>query len=91
MKGIFSPAAVALMACGIWTIALGTSAIWNLKNAEERIMESAYAEVRTARDRDMAVRRWVLKHTGVYVVVSDKVTPNRFLSHVPDRDIEAAD
>ena len=54
-------------------------------------MESAYAEVRTARDRDMAVRRWVLKHTGVYVVVSDKVTPNRFLSHVPDRDIEAAD
>ena len=91
MKGLFSPAALALIACGIWSIALGTSTIWNLKNAEQRIMESAYAEVRTARDRDMAVRRWVLKHTGVYVVESDKVSPNKFLSHVPDRDIQAED
>ena len=71
----------------IWTVVLSGSLIWNLKNSEQQAMDMAYAEARAVRDKDMAFRRWGLRHAGVYITVTEKEQPSPFLSHVPERDI----
>ena len=70
-----------------WTLALTGSLVWNLKNSERQTMEMAYAEARAVRDKDMAFRRWGLRHAGVYVSVTEKEQPSPFLSHIPERDV----
>ncbi|MDP1526471.1 MAG: EAL domain-containing protein [Rhodocyclaceae bacterium] len=78
---------LAALAALVWTLALASSLIWNLKNSERQTMEMAYAEARAVRDKDMAFRRWGLRHAGVYVTVTEKEQPSPFLSHVPERDV----
>lgn len=70
----------------VWTLALAGSLAWNLKNNERQAMEMAYAEARAVRDKDMAFRRWGLRHAGVYIAVTEKEQPSPFLSHIPERD-----
>ena len=97
-NGVMSPAAtpraaptmalkLAALAALAWTLALAGSLIWNLKNSERQTMEMAYAEARAVRDKDMAFRRWGLRHAGVYVTVTEKEQPSPFLAHVPERDV----
>ena len=78
---------LAALAALAWTLALAGSLIWNLKNSERQTMEMAYAEARAVRDKDMAFRRWGLRHAGVYVTVTEKEQPSPFLAHVPERDV----
>lgn len=75
----------------LWTFAVGSSLFWNLTQGKKQVMDMAYAEARAVRDKDMAFRRWGLKHQGVYVWVTDKEPPSPFLAQVPDRDIETVD
>lgn len=79
------------LAAAVWTAALGGSLVWNLKNSERQTMEMAYAEARAVRDKDMAFRRWGLRHSGVYVPITDREAPSPYLAHLPDRDLETTD
>ncbi len=38
-------------------------------------------------NKDQASRLWAASHGGVYVPVTEKLTPNPYLAHVPARDI----
>ncbi|GAB1393935.1 hypothetical protein MASR1M60_20990 [Rhodocyclaceae bacterium] len=78
---------LAALAALAWTLALAGSLVWNLRNSERQTMEMAYAEARAVRDKDMAFRRWGLRHSGVYVAVTEKEQPSPFLSHIPERDV----
>jgi hypothetical protein len=85
------PLVLVLGTIALWTLALAVSLIWNLKNAERQTMDMAYAEAGAVRDKDMAFRRWAMRHGGVYVPATGKEAPSPHLSHVPRRDLQTTD
>lgn len=74
-----------------WTLALAGSLVWNIQNSERFVMDTAYAEARAVRAKDMVFRRWGLRHGGVYVRVTDKEQPSPTLANVPGRDVVTTD
>ena len=82
---------LAVLTAVLWTAAVAGSLVWNLHSNERQSMDIAYAEATAIRDKDMAFRRWGLKHSGVYVPATEKEPPSPFLAHIPDRDIKTAD
>lgn len=74
-----------------WSTSLALSLFWNLHNAERQMLDLAYTEGRAAREKDMAFRRWGMRHAGVYVPVTASEPPSPFLAHLPDRDVTTAD
>jgi len=85
------PLVLVLATVALWTLALAVSLFWNLKNAERQTLDMAYAEAGAVRDKDMAFRRWAMRHGGVYVPATDKEAPSPHLSHVPRRDLHTTD
>ncbi|MEW5783308.1 MAG: EAL domain-containing protein [Pseudomonadota bacterium] len=75
----------------VWTLLVGVSLGWNIYRSRSEAMAMAYAEARAVRDKDMAFRRWGLKHSGVYVPVTEKEQPSPSLAHLPDRDLVTTD
>lgn len=53
------------------------------------IIELAEVEARTIFHKDVACCKWATMHGGVYVPVTDKTQPNRYLAHISERDIIA--
>ncbi len=82
---------LAVLTAILWTAAVAGSLVWNLHSNERHSMAMAYAEVTAIRDKDMAFRRWGLKHSGVYVPATEKEPPSSFLAHIPDRDLTTTD
>ncbi len=74
----------------VWTIVVGVSLLWNLKQAENTALEAARIQARTAFEKDIVYRRWNAGHGGVYVPISTMTPPNPYLE-VPDRDIPGPD
>jgi signal transduction histidine kinase/ActR/RegA family two-component response regulator len=72
---------------GIWTLALGTSLAWNLRQEEKQLLDLAYAEARANYNKDITFRRWGNSHGGVYVPVTPNQQSVTFLGHVPGRDV----
>lgn len=75
----------------LWTAVLVLSLVWNLQRSERQTMDMAFAEAHAVRDKDMAFRRWGLKHQGVYVQVTESIEPSPYLNHVPDRDVRTVE
>ncbi len=81
------PAAVVALA---WTLLIGASFAINryqhTNDAEThaRLVASAYI------DKDLAVRRWITEHGGVYVPPTSHTPPNPYLD-VPERDVKTID
>lgn len=50
------------------------------------IKNLAIAKAKTSVDKDMAYRSWVASHGGVYVPVTQRTPPNKYLSHIKERD-----
>lgn len=75
----------------LWTLIVAASLYWGLRSHERQTLEMAYAEARAVRDKDMAFRRWALKHSGVYVRVTPEAQPSPLLSHIPERDVVTTD
>ncbi|MDX9995221.1 MAG: EAL domain-containing protein [Rhodocyclaceae bacterium] len=82
---------LAVLTALLWSAAVVGSLVWNLHSNERQSMAMAYAEATAVRDKDMAFRRWGLKHSGVYVPATEDEPPTPFLEHVRDRDILTAD
>ena len=89
--GFALPPLLVMAALVSWTLALGGSLFWNLKNDERALLDTAYAEAGAIRDKDMAFRRWAMRHSGVYVPVTEKEQPSPHMAHVPRRDVRTAD
>ncbi|MCX7897601.1 MAG: EAL domain-containing protein [Rhodocyclaceae bacterium] len=87
----FSPSLAIAATWGVaffWSCLLAFSYLWNFERTKEETLRMAYAEARAVRDKDMAFRRWGLKHQGVYVPVTEKEGPSPYLRHVPRYVIE---
>ncbi|MEW6678251.1 MAG: response regulator [Pseudomonadota bacterium] len=72
---------------GIWTLALGISLAWNIRQEERQLMDLAFAEARANYNKDITFRRWGNSHGGVYVPVTPTQQSVPFLSHVDGRDV----
>jgi len=49
----------------------------------------AVQKAETSVNKDIAYRRWVASHGGVYVPVDKRTQPNKYLSQIKDRDFRA--
>lgn len=74
-----------LVAC--WTLLIGASWYWNVQAKQKMFHKIALAEARAVIKRDELYRRWASAHGGVYAPTTPQSPPNRYLSHVPERDI----
>ncbi len=72
-----------------WTAVFLLSIVWNLHEAKTREWEHARVRAREAYQKDVAYRKWNAEKGGVYVLVTDKVKPNPFLT-VSERDVTTA-
>lgn len=70
-----------------WTLLIGVSLAWNIRQINSSIHELALAEAKGAYNKDLAYRRWASSYGGVYVPASDLYPPNSFLTELEDRDI----
>lgn len=71
----------------IWTLLLGYSIKKDISAVKQETISLAKREAITTFNKDQSVRLWGTQHGGVYVPISEKTTPNKYLSHIPDRDI----
>jgi len=71
-----------------WTLIVVGLAMSDALHIDRAVREMAISEARAHFNKDQAFRFWASSHGGVYVPVSDQVTPNPFLSHLPERDIQ---
>lgn len=83
-RRVFLPIVLTIL---VWTLILAGSLTWNFHSSQQQTMEMAYAEASAIRDKDMAFRRWALRHSGVYVPVTKQAQPSATLAHIPDRDV----
>lgn len=84
-------AAVTWLVALAWTMVVGGSLVWTLRNDERETMDTAYAEARANLNKDITLRRWASDHGGVYVPITDKQQSIPWLSHVPGRDVTTTD
>ena len=66
---------------------LSASLVWNIYNEVQHAKDTALSHARNSYTKDMMFRQWVSDHGGVYVEPSEGTPPNKYLSHIKDRDI----
>ncbi|MFH0822194.1 MAG: diguanylate cyclase [Pseudomonadota bacterium] len=72
-----------LFAC--YTLLVAGSTAWNVKEVGDKTLEMARIQGRTAIQKDLIYRQWNTDQDKVYVPVSERRRPNRYLQ-VPGRD-----
>lgn len=73
---------------GTWTTLVLIAALFYHHIHSQEIIELAKNTAKTALNKDLATRVWIISHGGVYVPIDDKTPPSPWLSHVPERDIQ---
>ncbi|MCP4115344.1 MAG: response regulator [Desulfobacteraceae bacterium] len=71
----------------LWTIVLVASLAWNISLVNRNTLEEVCIQARSAFEKDVMYRRWNAIYGEIYAPVSDKVQPNPYLSHMPEREI----
>jgi len=66
---------------------LASSLTWNIQEEKKTTYELAKVEAKGNHNKDLSFRRWAATHGGVYIPITEKITPNKYLNFVPDRDI----
>jgi diguanylate cyclase (GGDEF)-like protein/PAS domain S-box-containing protein len=74
-----------LIAVG-WSLLIGGAAALNYQTHEWDAFQVARSVANAYLDKDLAVRRWIAGHGGVYVPPSERTPPNEWLT-VPERDV----
>ena len=69
-----------------WSVLIGVSLAWNLRQEANETLGMAVATARTNINKDITFRKWVASHGGVYVPPTKDTPPNPYLK-VPDRDV----
>lgn len=70
-----------------WSMIVLASLWWRLDVQHDTFEEALHTEAEAMHSMDMQYRQWIIDNGGVYVPVSDKIQPNPWLSHVPERDV----
>ncbi len=69
-----------------WLLLVLASCLWQHSTARQNVIELARTEARSHFNKDLAYRRWVSMHGGVYVPITADTVPNPYLD-VPERDV----
>ncbi len=72
----------------VWTLILIGLLVYDLSTLSQITKKLVAREARTYIQRDISFRSWVANHGGLYVPITENTTPNPYLSHIPERDIE---
>lgn len=80
----------AIVSLGFAFLLIG-SLVWNIQNEKKATYELARVEAIGNYNKDLSYRRWAAMYGGVYVPVSDSVSPNQYLDFIPERDLLTAD
>jgi diguanylate cyclase (GGDEF)-like protein/PAS domain S-box-containing protein len=75
-----------LVALAVWSLLVGLSLWFNVRNQHNEAVERARLVAEAYIEKDLAVRRWITGHGGVYVPPSAQTPPNPWLNH-PERDV----
>lgn len=78
-----SPVWLALLA---WTALIGVFTLPDLITIRNESVEHATLVANAYLDKDLAVRRWLASHGGVYVRPNERTPPNPYLN-LPQRDV----
>lgn len=71
----------------VWNLLFVYSIQKDISTVKQQTISLAKREAITTFNKDQSVRLWSTKHGGVYVPLSEKTPANKYLSHIPDRDI----
>lgn len=72
----------------VWTIIVVALSWWIIANERGHIYDLAENDARLSFNKDQAFRLWATKHGGVYVPISEHTPPNKYLAHIPERNIK---
>lgn len=83
-KYIYRSAIISII---IWTIAILLAEYWNSRTQKEITSQIVTNVAKAEFNKNMAYRKWISEHGGIYIEPSEKTPPNPHLKHVKDRDI----
>ncbi len=70
----------------VWTCTVSASFVWNWLEVDAKTVEAARIQARSSFEKDVMYRRWNSGMGGIYVPVTEKISPNPYLK-APQRDI----
>lgn len=76
---------LAIAAC--WTIAIGATMTWELRDEWHQSLDLARSEARGALKQAAMLLRWNAKHGGFFVPVTEKTKPDPLLAGLRERDV----
>ena len=71
-----------------WTLVIVTLAVWDYWQSYNMTLDVARSSANQGYSKDLVYRRWATLHGGVYAPVTPEMTPNPYLSDIPERDIK---
>lgn len=72
----------------VWTFLVAIAALFYRSEHSREIIDLAKNTAKTALNKDLATREWIISHGGVYVPIDNKTPSSPWLSHIRDRDIK---
>ena len=72
---------------GVWCAIVVLIMAWDFYHARQISFEMATNEARAHFNKDQALRHWATMQDRIYVPISERMDPDPYLSHVPERDI----
>ncbi len=79
---------MAVISALIWTMIIVGSTVWNVVSERKHVYNLAKNEAIVNFKKDQAFRLWGSKHGGVYVPATENTPSNKYLAHIPERDIK---
>ena len=70
----------------VWTLFIALIVFYLTYQKYEQIEDLALLEAKTSINKDIAYRKWVATHGGVYVPITKETQPNPYLK-IPNRDL----
>lgn len=76
-----------LIVSTLWILLILSLIYWSYRQEMAFVEQLMHNEALTHLSRDKAFRYWASRHGGVYVPLTEELSPSPYLEHLPDRDI----
>ena len=73
-----------------WTLLIVVAGSFLIYSEYEDARDIAKQEAVVSVKKDLAYRKWVASHGGVYVPITKRTQPNPYLSHIKNRDVNTS-
>ena len=76
-----------LLILSVWTIIFAYSLWMSINQEKEIVHQIAISEINSNFNDIDTFRKWIASHGGVYVPLTENITPNPTIKYLPERDI----